>query len=169
LEGAADAAAGGRGSFDLLTGGRFRASAVLRLEYAAGVNSAPRVLIVDYQSVIADTLVLIFAREGYEARAFYDAETALAAAEEWIPDLAVVEIILRHMNGLECAMRLCAKHPLCGIILTSAQVSADLVHLAQRQNYEFVWKPVHPPVLLKLAGRLLGREPEESAGRQLQH
>src|SRR6202030_632868 len=86
------------------------------------VNLKQRILIIDIDRVIADTLAQIFSNKGFEARAFYDAERALAATEEWRPNFAVLEFILTDMNGLDCAIRLNQRYPDCAIILLFAQV-----------------------------------------------
>jgi hypothetical protein len=44
-----------------------------------------RVLIVDDERVITDTLVMIFSQEGYESKGVYSAEQALLAMDDWLP------------------------------------------------------------------------------------
>ncbi len=46
----------------------------------------PRVLIVDDERIIADTLVKIFSKSGYDARGVYSAEEALALIPVWTPN-----------------------------------------------------------------------------------
>jgi DNA-binding response OmpR family regulator len=60
------------------------------------------VLIVDDERTIADTLALIFStRCGYETRAVYTAEEAMNMLAEWSPDLAIVDVVLPQMNGID--------------------------------------------------------------------
>ena len=119
------------------------------------VNLKQRILIVDIDRVIADTLAQIFSNKGFEARAFYDAERALAATEEWRPNLAVLEFILTDMNGLDCAIRLNQRYPDCAIILLFAQVADPLIQKAIGLNFEVLAKPVPPETLLATARLLL--------------
>jgi DNA-binding response OmpR family regulator len=67
-----------------------------------------RVLIVDDESVIADTLVIIFSNVGYDARAVYSAEQALALVKEgeWLPQAAIVDVCLPAMHGIDLAILL---------------------------------------------------------------
>ena len=63
-----------------------------------------RVLIVDYHPGAADSLAQVFLQRGCEARVFHAGEPALKFAEEWPPEIAVLELILADKNGLEAAM-----------------------------------------------------------------
>ena len=65
-----------------------------------------RVLIVDNEHTIADTLALTFEHAGYRARAVYSAEDALALSRTWPPCLAILDIMLPVRNGLELAEQL---------------------------------------------------------------
>jgi DNA-binding response OmpR family regulator len=113
------------------------------------------VLIVDLDRVIADTLQQIFSSKGYEAKAFYDAESALTASEHWRPNLAILEVILMNMSGLDCAIRLKARYPDCQIILLNAVVADFVIQKALDLNFEVLSKPVPPEELLATARALL--------------
>ncbi len=119
-------------------------------------NAGKRVLILDYDHGVADSLAMVFAREGYEVRQMYAAETALLVLEGWKPDLAILEIILADMNGLDCAIHLKAACPDCSIVLCSGQCAEELKDAGRARGYAFFDKPVHPLVLLGEAERLLG-------------
>ncbi len=117
-----------------------------------------RVLIVDIWEVTADTLRTIFTHHGYYARAAYSVESALAIAQEWQPDLLIVEILMSgNMNGLELARRLTALYPNCRVILFSAMLSRELPREGRALGFEFFDKPVNPAILLDKAASLLGR------------
>jgi DNA-binding response OmpR family regulator len=70
-----------------------------------------RVLIVDDERVIADTLAIIFSNKGYEARAVYSAEQAFELISDWLPGLAIIDVQLSRMNGIDLAIRLRAEYP----------------------------------------------------------
>jgi DNA-binding response OmpR family regulator len=119
-----------------------------------------RILIVDDESVIADTLVLIFNREGYAARAVYSAEEALGLVPEWQPHLALIDVRLPGMNGVDLAVQLRSDYPACCIALFAGQAAtSDLGGAARESGHDFevLEKPVHPGTLLALASRLLQR------------
>lgn len=117
-----------------------------------------RVLVVDDEYVIADTLRAIFSAAGYETRPAYSAEQAVEIIAEWQPDLAILDVVLPVMNGIDLAILLKAQYPSCGILLFSGQAAtAELLELAMKKgyNFEILAKPVHPDVLLESALKLL--------------
>jgi DNA-binding NtrC family response regulator len=79
---------------------------------------------------------------GYEVRAKYSGESALEAALEWQPDVAIIEFILTGMNGLDCANELLELHPDCKVILMYAQVAEYLIDDARARRYEVLAKPI---------------------------
>lgn len=112
-----------------------------------------RILVVDYDKGVAKTLALLFKAEGYEVRTEHTAEAALAA--EWLPDRAVIEIILFNMNGLECAKRLRHRYRDLRIILLYASAAPWILEEARGRGYETFEKPVNPDTLLSAAANLL--------------
>jgi CheY-like chemotaxis protein len=117
-----------------------------------------RVLIVDDERLIADTLATIFSNKGYAARPVYSAEQALELISDWLPDLAVIDVQLRSMNGVDLAIRLRVEYPDCKLLLFSGQAStSDLLELAHQKGhpFEIIAKPASPDDLLAQATRLL--------------
>lgn len=114
-----------------------------------------RVLVVDDESIIADSLATILNRSGYEAQAVYSGESAIESARASSPDALICDVILRGMTGIEAAVRITRMLPACRVILFSGQaVTSDLLERARAQghNFELISKPVHPQVLLDLLG-----------------
>ena len=119
-----------------------------------------RVLIVDDERVISDTLFKIYTQAGYEARAVYSAEAAieLVRAEHWIPQFTLVDVNLPGMNGIDLAILLKAECPDCRISLFSGQaMTANLLASAEEQGHTFhiLAKPVHPADLLNITSERL--------------
>ena len=119
-----------------------------------------RILVIDDEKIIADTLVLIFCHAGYEARPAYSAEQALESLTtgEWIPQLAIIDVRLPGMNGVDLAIRLKAEYPDMRLSLFSGQAAtSELLDVARLNGHTFdvLAKPVHPTEFLGLASRLL--------------
>jgi CheY-like chemotaxis protein len=117
-----------------------------------------RVLIVDDERLIADTLAIIFSNNGYAARAVYSAEQALELISDWPPDLAIIDVQLPSMNGVDLAIRLRVEYPDCKLWLFSGRASTgDLLELAHQKGhpFEIIAKPAPPDDLLAQAFRLL--------------
>ena len=110
-----------------------------------------KVLIVDDERVIADTLVIILNRSGFDATAVYSGERAVEAAQEMRPDMMISDVIMADMNGIDAAIKIRGILPACKVLLFSGQAAtADLLEKARTQGYEFeiLAKPVHPQDLL---------------------
>jgi DNA-binding response OmpR family regulator len=112
----------------------------------------PVVLVVDDESIIADTLAEILTRSGYEGIAAYDGDTALETALLRPPEMLITDVVLPAMSGIELAITVRRVFPECRIILFSGQAStADLLAAAREDGHQFTLlnKPLHPQDLLK--------------------
>ncbi|MDR3741290.1 MAG: response regulator [Terracidiphilus sp.] len=111
----------------------------------------PKVLVVDDERVIADTLAMILNQSGFEARAVYSGEKAVETAGTFAPDMLITDVIMADLNGIDAAIQIRALLPKIKILLFSGQAAtADLLEQARTQGYEFdiLAKPVHPQDLL---------------------
>jgi CheY-like chemotaxis protein len=117
-----------------------------------------RILIIDDEQIFADTLVQIFQHEGYECRAVYSAEQAVETIADWDPQLAVVDVMLPGMNGIDLAILLKVGNPSLAVMMISGQVATGgLLEKAAQQGHEFsiLPKPFPVPDLLSNASRIL--------------
>ena len=116
----------------------------------------PKVLVVDDERVIADTLSMILNQSGFDAREVYSGERALELATTFAPDMLISDVIMADLNGIDAAIQIRALLPRIKILLFSGQAAtADLLEKARARGYEFeiMAKPVHPQDLLtKLRG-----------------
>jgi DNA-binding NtrC family response regulator len=122
------------------------------------VPGARKILIIDDEPTIADTLALIFASSGYDARSVYSAEQALQTLEEWCPDLAIIDVVLPGMNGIEFATFLKASYPACQFLLFSGQPgTSSLLEEARNKGhlFEILAKPLHPSFMLATVSEML--------------
>lgn len=121
-------------------------------------NTKPkrRVLVVDDEQVIADTLSIILNKAGFDASPVYTGTAAVESARATRPDLIISDVIMPDMNGIEAAIQIRSFLPSCKILLFSGQAAtADLLESARAKGHEFeiLAKPVHPQDLLaKLGG-----------------
>ena len=110
-----------------------------------------KVLVVDDEKVIADTLAIILNQNGYDASAVYSGKSAVERAKEVVPDLVISDVIMNDMNGIEAAIAIRGLLPSTKRLLFSGQAAtADLLESARAQGHEFeiLAKPVHPQDLL---------------------
>lgn len=111
-----------------------------------------KIIVVDDEPIIADTLVNILNGEGYEACAVSDGESAIKWAEMIRPDALITDVIMPGINGIETAKAVMRLLPNCRIILFSGQVaSTNLLAKASAEGYAFevLAKPVNPDQLLE--------------------
>ena len=87
----------------------------------------PRILIVDDQDNHRKSLAIGLRLEGYEVLEACDGESALAVLERATADLAIVDLMMPGINGLDLARRMRFRHPTVPVVLTSAY------HLSKRQ------------------------------------
>jgi len=111
-----------------------------------------RVLVVDDDTVIADSLAVILNANGYHARAVHSAEEALEESVLLAPDVLITDVVMTGISGIDLAIHISNTVPTCKIILFSGQVqTANLLEQAEERGYRFelLQKPVHPQVLLQ--------------------
>lgn len=115
-------------------------------------QATPRVLVLDDEKVIANTLALILNRSGFEAQAVYTAEAAIQSALDFSPDVLISDVIMDGATGIDAAIRISEMAPNCRVILFSGQAAtADLLEHAKASGHRFelLIKPVHPRTLLE--------------------
>jgi CheY-like chemotaxis protein len=111
-----------------------------------------KIIVVDDEPLIADTLVNVLNGEGHEAVAVSDGESAIKWAEMVCPDAVITDVIMPGMTGIETAKAIMKSLPNCRIILFSGYAaSADLLEQAHTEGYRFevLAKPINPDVLLE--------------------
>ena len=127
----------------------------------SGRLKGKRILIVEDEKVVADTLGQILTGKGYEIRVAYSAEDALSLLASWRPQVAILDVMLPKMNGIELALVLKEHMADCHALLFSGQPSVEaLMQKAKNEghHFEILAKPVHPTVMLDAISTLLCAE-----------
>ncbi len=88
-------------------------------------QSRPVIALVDDDRNILTTVSIALQAEGFATRLYSDGEAALAALLEDPPDMAVFDIKMPHMDGMELLRRLRERSALPVIFLTSKDDEAD--------------------------------------------
>ncbi|WP_109484383.1 response regulator [Occallatibacter savannae] len=116
------------------------------------VENSAKVLVVDDQRLIADTLAEILNNTGFDAVAAYDGFDALDKASRFHPHWIVTDVLMPRMNGVELAIALRKNYPSSSILLFSGQAGiSDILNDGYRQGYQFelLAKPIHPMRLIE--------------------
>lgn len=117
-----------------------------------GTQPAMRVLVVDDEHLIADTLALILSLKGFEAQTAYSGKEAIETAKSMKPHIVLSDVVMRETGGIEAALEISRLFPRCQIILFSGQASTvDLLEQARQNGVGWeVWqKPLHPTTLVE--------------------
>jgi CheY-like chemotaxis protein len=122
----------------------------------------PRVLVVDDERVIADTLSVILTRSGFSVMTAYDGESALELAAAVGPDLLLSDVMMGPgIDGTELAIQMVGIHPDCKVLLFSGHAATvDLLAKARMSGHDFslLTKPIHPADLLSRIAESLPRK-----------
>jgi CheY-like chemotaxis protein len=125
------------------------------------MSNPQRVLIVDDDHLVADTLSLIFERSGFRSHACYSADQALLRAREFQPDLLLCDISMPGRDGIDLVHDMTREMPSCRIlVLTGSQANLHRVKDQARRLARpvgFLCKPCPPTDLLREASALLAR------------
>ena len=116
-----------------------------------GNGTVRKILIVEDEISIADTLALILSTRGYQVQVAYTAERAIEIIAGWAPDVAIVDVMLPLMNGIDFSIVLKANYPACSIMLFSGQPDTGALleeALKKGHRFEILAKPLHPALLL---------------------
>jgi DNA-binding NtrC family response regulator len=119
----------------------------------------PRILVVDKESLAADTLAEVLRRNGYAAETAYDGNGALERILLSPPELVITDVTLPGMSGVQLAITIKRVYPDCKILLYSGQTSTpELIQSPHCAPYDFTLlsKPVRPRDLLALVEHRLG-------------
>jgi two-component system response regulator ChvI len=125
------------------------------------------IALVDDDRNILTTLSIALQAEGYATRVYSDGEAALKALTENPPDLAVFDIKMPRMDGLELLRRLRATSDLPVIFLTSKDEEQDEeVGLAMGAD-DYIAKPFSQRLLLARIRAILRRAPVREPGAEI--
>ncbi|HDQ99292.1 MAG TPA: response regulator [candidate division WOR-3 bacterium] len=114
-------------------------------------------LLVDDNNGIVETLADILSINGFEVTAVTDAERALRQAETTEFALAVIDLVLPGLNGIELINRLRAAHPAMKFVVITAYTDTELARQAMAMDIGgVVFKPVEPHEMVRLIRRVAG-------------
>ncbi|MGC1784959.1 MAG: response regulator [Acidobacteriaceae bacterium] len=119
----------------------------------------PKILVVDDEILVADTLGIIFRKRGFECRVSYTGAEAVACIEDFRPELLLCDITMPGMGGLEVVTNVTSRWPDCRILLLTGHYanlpSARKWAHTHSVPSRILTKPVLPAQLLQEADDLL--------------
>jgi CheY-like chemotaxis protein len=121
-----------------------------------------RILVVDDNRDLTDTLGMMLRFSGNSIRTAHDGEAAVAAAEEFNPDIIILDLGLPKLNGYEACRRI-RRQP--GgkqriIVAVTGWGREEDRRRTKDAGFDQHWvKPVNPAALTKLLAELKGKLP----------
>src|SRR5579872_652354 len=126
------------------------------VEAPTGVKTKGKILIVDDELVVRDSLGKWFTSEGYAARPVGGAREALEVIQQAEFDIALIDIKMPGMVGMELQARLKDADPELLVIIMTGYASVDTaVQALKRGAYDYITKPVDPDELSHLVANAL--------------
>ncbi len=116
-----------------------------------------RILIVDDEERIVQTVKAYLDQEGFKTYTASDGEEALRAFEEKGPDLIVLDLMLPHLSGIEVTKKIRATSNVPIIMLTAKASEADRVVGLELGADDYVVKPFSPRELVARVRAVLRR------------
>ncbi len=117
-----------------------------------------RVLVVDDEELIAESVAEILRTEGFDAIAAFSGHEAVELAKELCPDIVLSDVLMPDMDGVETAIQIREACPKTRILLFSGQAAtSDLLERAKSKGHQFelLPKPLHPTRLIAAINRVM--------------
>ncbi len=119
----------------------------------------PRVLIVDDETMVAETLSRIFEKNGFVTCAVRTAEAALRSVQECAPDLLLCDLHLAGESGTHLMTEMQRVLPTCPVLvltgLSNGETRVERLTEGTGRRISLLPKPCSPVELLREAGRML--------------
>lgn len=101
-----------------------------------------KILVVDDELLLRDVLYDYLNRQGYDVTLAQDAEKALELSDSYTPDIALLDIKLPRISGIELTQTLKKKFPDLPIIIMTGYPSLDTaINAMQNGANEYIVKP----------------------------
>jgi two-component system response regulator AtoC len=127
-----------------------------------------RILIVDDDDALRESLELVLVAEGYEVVGVAGGPAALTALQAAPVDVVLCDLRMPGMDGMELLPQLVRRLPGVPVILMSAYGSADLaVEAMNRGAYDYLSKPFQPSEVILTIRKARERERLRRANRLL--
>ncbi len=118
-----------------------------------------KILIVEDEEHLANSIKKILQQKGFDAEAVYDGETGAAYAQSGVYDLLILDVMMPKMNGYEVIREVRSKHNNVPILMLTAKSSVDDRILGLNSGADlYMTKPFDTRELLASINALLRRQ-----------
>lgn len=115
-----------------------------------------RILVVNDEHIVADTLALVLEKSGFEVIAVYSGRQAVERAQSWTPHVLIIDIVYGS-NGLEAADLILKDCPTCKVVMFAGHAATADGYPTEKQlnQFEVLTKPVHPQTVIDRVTELI--------------
>jgi two-component system nitrogen regulation response regulator NtrX len=118
----------------------------------------PRILVIDDESAIRDSLKMILEYEGYDVQGAATGQDALVLVDRDPPDLVLLDIKMAGMDGLEVLQRLKTSHETLPVVMISGHATVSTaVEATKLGAFDFIEKPLSTERVLVTVRNALDR------------
>ena len=118
-----------------------------------------KILIIEDEVLLADSLKTLLESKGFEAEAVYDGESGAAYAELGVYDLLILDVMMPSLNGYQVARQVRARR--CGAPILMLTAKSDVLDRVEGLNSGadyYLTKPFDARELLACVNALLRRQ-----------
>ena len=139
-----------------------------RLPTGAGLNPGGRILIIDDEATLRQTLARILQRAGFEATTVPSGGEGLAILSEQAFDLVYLDIRMPDTNGLDVLKTIHAQFPELPVILFTAQPDLhSAVEALRRGAIDYLMKPLKPQMIIDRTRAVLTDQKKKIRRREI--
>ena len=133
------------------------------------MKNQPLVLVADDEPRITKLVAVTLTDEGFRVITASGGEEALKMAEEYRPDIVLLDIVMLDLDGIEVMSRMREWRPVPVILLTAKGSTADKARGLDLGADDYIAKPFHPDELAARVRAVLRRAAGVATGGGVVH
>ena len=107
-------------------------------------GTALKILIIEDEQLLADSIAEVLRRKGFEAEAVYDGETGAEYAELGVYDLLILDVMMPGLDGIRTTAKLRESCNVPIILLTAKSEDSDKILGLNIGADDYITKPFNP-------------------------
>lgn len=121
-----------------------------------------RILLVDDEAALCESLTYTLQKEGYEVTTAADGQSAIKQFHKQVPDIILLDLMLPEVDGMEVCWRIRAFSDVPIVMLTAKDQDTDKVRGLEAGADDYVTKPFNTRELLARIKSALRRHKGDS-------
>jgi len=132
------------------------------------MKNSGRILIIDDEVVLRQTLARVLQQAGFEATSAENAEQALAFLKSTSFDLVYLDLRMPGLHGLDALKLIHEQYPTLPVVLFTAQPDLNSAVEALRNGAtDYLLKPLKPQVIIERTQSILATQQKEKRKREI--